>query len=92
MTQWALTMPEDVDRSVRHYLQLHAETKYLSAFVQEAVGSEILRSAIKDIQANNRDHSPEKAKSLADEAAAWARENSHGQVASRSHHSEYGSN
>lgn len=75
MTQWTLTVPEEIDRSVRHYLQLQGGSRELSTFVQEAVGGEILRRTIREIQEENKDLSPEDAQSLADEAVAWARAN-----------------
>lgn len=75
MTQWTLTVPEEIDRSVRHYLQLQGGSPDLSTFVQEAVGGEILRRTIREIQEENKDLSPEDAQSLADEAVAWARAN-----------------
>ena len=75
MTQWTLTVPEEIDRSVRQYLQLKGGSRDLSTFVQEAVGGEILRRTIRDIQEKNEDLSPEDAQSLADEAVAWVRAN-----------------
>lgn len=75
MTQWKLTIPEEMDRNVRSFLQLHGASIDLSAFVQEAVGGEILRRTIREIQEDNKDLSPEEAQTLADEAVAWARAN-----------------
>ena len=75
MTRWTLTVSEEIDRSARHYLQLQGGSRDLSTFVQEAVGGEILRRTIREIQQENRDLSPEDAQSLADEAVAWARVN-----------------
>lgn len=75
MTQWTLTVPEEIDRSVRHYLQLQGGSSDLSTFIQEAVGGEILRRTIREIQEENKDLSPEEAQLLADEAVAWARAN-----------------
>lgn len=75
MTQWTLTIPDEMDRSVRTYLQLHGNPSDLSDFVQKAVSSEILRGTIREIQDDNKDLTAEEAQALAVavEAVAWAR-------------------
>jgi len=74
MTQWTLTVSEEFDSNVRQYLKLLGGAHELSTFVQEAVGGEILRRTIREIQKNNEALTPEDAQTLADEAVAWARE------------------
>ena len=46
--------------------------------IDQAVRSKILRDTIKEIQIQNADVSEEEAMNLANEAAAWARENRSG--------------
>jgi hypothetical protein len=92
MPQWILTVSEEFDSNVRQYLKLLGEGNELSTFVQEAVGGEILRRAIREIQKNNKDLTPEDAQALADEAVAWARENPNKQATSPSPSCEYNSN
>lgn len=76
MTHWTLEIPDEMDRNVREYLKAHSAQIDLSAFVQEAVGREILRRSIREIQEDNKDLTPEEAQALADEAVAWARADS----------------
>jgi len=73
MTRWTLEIPDEMDRNVREYLKAHGAQIDLSAFVQEAVGGEILRRTIREIQEDNTDLTPEEAQALADEAVGWAR-------------------
>jgi len=74
MTRWNLSIPEDVDRSVRSYLAARGMKKGdLSTFVAEAVSREVLRRTIRSIQSQNTDLNEEQAMALANEAVAWAR-------------------
>jgi len=73
MTRWTLEIPDEMDRNVREYLKVHGAQIDLSAFVQEAVGGEMLRRSIREIQEDNKDLAPEEAQALADEAVGWAR-------------------
>lgn len=73
MTHWTLEIPDEMDRNVREYLKAHSAQIDLSAFVQEAVGGEILRRSIREIQEDNKALTPEEAQALADEAVGWAR-------------------
>lgn len=73
-TKWHISVPEDVDRSVRTYLAGRGLKKGdLSRFVSEAVSREVLRATLRDVQERNADLSEDEAMALAREAVAWAR-------------------
>lgn len=74
MRKWHLSVPDDVDRSVRTYLAGRGMKKGdLSRFVSEAVSREVLRRTMRDIQERNSDLSEDEAMELANEAVGWAR-------------------
>lgn len=74
MTRWNLTIPDEVDRSVRVFLARTGMKKGdLSAFVERACRLEVLRSTVAEIQKQNEDLSEEEAMKLADEAIAFSR-------------------
>lgn len=74
MTRWNLTIPDEVDRSVRVFLARAGMKKGdLSAFVERACRLEVLRGTVAEIQAQNGDLSEEEAMQLANEAVAFAR-------------------
>jgi ribbon-helix-helix protein len=73
-TRWNLSIPDEVDRSVRSYLASRGLKKGdLSKFVTEAVSRQVLRRTLRDIRDSNTDLSEEEALELANEAIAWAR-------------------
>jgi hypothetical protein len=74
MTRWNLSIPEETDRLVRVFLARTGLKKGdLSAFVDAACRSEVLRRTVAEIQEQNADLSAEEAMRLADEAVAAAR-------------------
>lgn len=76
MARWNLTIPDETDRSVRVFLaQTGLKKGDLSAFVEAAVRSEVLRRAVRQVREQNADLSEEEALKLAEEAVAWARAN-----------------
>jgi len=76
MTKWHISVPDDVDRSVRTHLAGRGMKKGdLSRFVTEAVSQAVLRATLRDVQERNSDLSEEDAMALANEAVAWARAN-----------------
>ena len=85
-------MSEELDFNVRHLLKSLVGAHGRSAFAQEAMSIEMLRHTIRDIQKDNKDLAPEDAQALADEAAAWARENPDKRASSPSQSCDYDSN
>lgn len=76
MAQWNLVIPEETDRSVRHFLaRACGEEADLSVYVDHAVRQALFWDTIDSIQDRNKDLSPEDAEALADEAVAEIRAN-----------------
>ncbi len=74
MTRWNLTIPDEVDRSVRVFLARTGMKKGdLSAFVERACRREVLRSTVAELQEQNADLNEEEAMRLANEAVDFAR-------------------
>jgi len=74
MTKWHLSIPDDVDRSVRSYLAGRGLKKGdLSAFVAQAVSREVLWLTVDDIRAQNADLSAEEVQTIVDRAVEAVR-------------------
>jgi hypothetical protein len=76
MTEWNITIPDETDRSVRQYLQrAGGKAGDLSAFVDRAVQQAIFWETVKEVHAQNRDHSPDDIQALVDEEVSAIRAN-----------------
>lgn len=74
MANWIIS--DETDQAVRSYLSSMGGTDSdLSAFVDQAVRSRILRETVREVQSQNAELSEQEAMKLANEAVAWAREN-----------------
>ena len=74
MTRWNLSIQDETDRLVRVFLARTGLKKGdLSAFVEAACRSEVLRRTVAEIHEHNADLDPEEAMRLASEAVAAAR-------------------
>lgn len=76
MTQWTLQVPDELDGTLREYLESHGMgTNEVSEFVREAVSAELFRRAVYEIREAHKDLTAEAAEELVNEAVAWARAN-----------------
>ncbi len=74
MPRWNLSIQDRTDRLVRSFLSRSGQTEAdLSAFVEQACRSEILRRTVAEIRKQNAGLTADQALKLANEAVAAAR-------------------
>lgn len=78
MTEWSVSVSEDVDKSVRAFLaQQGSDAEHLSQFVEEAVRDKLFAETVRTVKARNAHLDQQAIMDIVEEAVGWAREDRH---------------
>ncbi|MEX2016700.1 MAG: ribbon-helix-helix domain-containing protein [Candidatus Hydrogenedentales bacterium] len=74
MARWTVDVPEEIDRTVREYLERQDEEhRDLGRFIEKAVAWRVFEQTVKDIKARNAQYDPDEIQRTVDEAVEHAR-------------------